>query len=237
MKRHGKTGSEFTHQKKVKRMALIRNLVYLVLFLLGVAAPLCLSLTTVPDHVLAEKNKKNNDKKGKKNQNQKPAQANKKQNKNNDRINGALRSPNGNNTSNRRGYVTYRSCPHSCSSNGLSKNVCRDWKEGSLCYIEDLTRPAGGPVNLGGPQVAVPQVPPPHYPEAADPNYGTIGEREACLQGGYRYQSDPFIDIHRVKRSGNIFGSKYRVYGSIEGVCLSEAGYFERGRKKNDFHV
>ena len=36
------------------------------------------------------------------------------------------------------GKVTKKPCPYSCRTEGISKNKCRDWKEGGLCVIERL---------------------------------------------------------------------------------------------------
>ena len=44
----------------------------------------------------------------------------------------------------------------------------------------------------------------------------------------------PRIEISRVKQSGGLFSGKYRINGSIYGACIEEAGYFERGRLKNE---
>lgn len=40
----------------------------------------------------------------------------------------------------------------------------------------------------------------------------------------------PRVEIHDVRRTGNVFGDKVKVRGVIEGVCISEAGLFEEGR-------
>lgn len=47
----------------------------------------------------------------------------------------------------------------------------------------------------------------------------------------------PRIDVSRIKASGNMFKSGYKVYGSFEGICLQEAGYFENGHLKQKFPV
>jgi hypothetical protein len=49
--------------------------------------------------------------------------------------------------------------------------------------------------------------------------------------------SRPYINIARVRPTGNVFGSKYKVFGSVEGMCLVEAGYFEGGRKVSNIPV
>jgi hypothetical protein len=44
----------------------------------------------------------------------------------------------------------------------------------------------------------------------------------------------PQIDIGRVRSSGGMLSSKYRLEGSIYGNCIEEAGYFENGRMKEE---
>jgi hypothetical protein len=36
--------------------------------------------------------------------------------------------------------VSVHLCPYDCTSLGLGKSECRDWREGALCYVEDLRR-------------------------------------------------------------------------------------------------
>jgi hypothetical protein len=45
------------------------------------------------------------------------------------------------------------------------------------------------------------------------------------------------VRIDRVKPTGNVFGDKVKVEGTIEGVCISEAGLFEDGDKKEEIRV
>lgn len=49
--------------------------------------------------------------------------------------------------------------------------------------------------------------------------------------------SNPRVDLHSVKKSGPALGGIYKVTGTIEGVCLVDAGYFERGRKATNISV
>lgn len=34
--------------------------------------------------------------------------------------------------------VSSRPCPYSCKTQGIRKSVCKDWREGNTCYIDDL---------------------------------------------------------------------------------------------------
>lgn len=49
---------------------------------------------------------------------------------------GGAASPQGSNA------IKSATCPFSCESQGLTRDKCRDWREGDTCYVEDLR--AGG---------------------------------------------------------------------------------------------
>ena len=34
--------------------------------------------------------------------------------------------------------ITSSNCPYSCRTQGIPKNVCKDWKENGRCFIDDL---------------------------------------------------------------------------------------------------
>lgn len=127
----------------------------------------------------------------------------------------------------RRGHVSSRQCPHSCKTVGLPKSSCRDWKEGNICYVEDLTRAPGR-----DPVVVQPQGPvyEPVQPSGTD-------ARSACAQMGRWDMGRPRIDIGRSSHTGNIFGDRRKVRGTVEGRCLVEAAVFEDGRKVQDIRV
>ncbi len=36
--------------------------------------------------------------------------------------------------------VTSKPCPYDCKAAGLKKKICKDWKEGNTCYVEDLRK-------------------------------------------------------------------------------------------------
>ena len=128
-----------------------------------------------------------------------------------------------------RGYVTYTSCPHSCKTVGLAKNVCRDWQRGRTCYVEDLTRtPSSKPVPIRPPSPPKPAPP---------PSYGTDADVRACRELDRLRIAPPRVDIRKIRRSGNFFQSKFRAFGSIEGICLVEAALFEDGRKIRDIRI
>jgi hypothetical protein len=35
------------------------------------------------------------------------------------------------------GLVQSRRCPFSCSTQGIAKDHCRDWRQGDTCFVED----------------------------------------------------------------------------------------------------
>lgn len=45
-----------------------------------------------------------------------------------------------------RGNVRSAPCPFSCQTQGIPKSQCKDWREGNICYVEDLR----GRGNVGG---------------------------------------------------------------------------------------
>jgi len=116
-----------------------------------------------------------------------------------------------------KGLVTSRSCPFSCRTEGIPKNVCRDWKEGDLCYIEDLRK----------------------APSPGQASSTTTSENRSsdCQNVAASQLAEPRIEIARVKPTGNVLDNKVRITGTIEGSCLSEAGLFEEGRKVESIAV
>lgn len=152
----------------------------------------------------------------------------------------------------RKGYVSYQACPHSCRTLGIPKTDCRDWREGELCYVEDLRRaplaapsttPLPRPTYGIGRPLTSPRYPPPSQvrpvprpvPETIDPGYQR--DRVECERLDRRYIAPPRINIERVKKSGNLFADKVRVYGSVEGVCLVEAGLFEYSKPEEPIRL
>lgn len=133
-----------------------------------------------------------------------------------------------------RGLVTSAPCPHSCRSMGLDKRRCKDWREGNTCFVEDLNRQP------------LPAAPAPSYPNPVQPSYpgavyppaggGQAGAAE-CRQMDNYYMARPRVNLGRAKPSGNVFSDKVRVSGSVEGVCLVEAGLFEDGRRVQSIPV
>lgn len=42
-----------------------------------------------------------------------------------------------------RGMVTSAKCPYDCQMAGLASDICRQWRSGSTCHVEDLTQAPG----------------------------------------------------------------------------------------------
>lgn len=60
---------------------------------------------------------------------------------------------------------------------------------------------------------------------------------DSCANMSRSQIGRPRIEIDRVKSTGNLFGDKVKVRGTIEGVCLAEAGLFEDGRKVDSIPI
>jgi hypothetical protein len=117
-------------------------------------------------------------------------------------------------TAQNRGRTTSAPCPHSCATQGIPKNACRDWREGKVCFVEDLRFPPQGQSS------------------------GEVGvDQSQCRNLVGSRIARPRVRIDRVKPTGNVFGDKVKVEGTIEGVCISEAGLFEDGDKKEEIRV
>ncbi len=67
--------------------------------------------------------------------------------------------------------------------------------------------------------------------------YGGNGDRgafESCRQMRIRA---PRIEIGRVRPTGGLFSGKYKLDGAVAGICIEEAGYYEKGRLKEKFNI
>jgi len=70
-----------------------------------------------------------------------------------------------------------RRCPFSCRTEGISKDHCRDWRHGNICYVQDTW---GGRARLAPPAVSFYPAPIPYRGTYYSPAYGyrepTVGE-------------------------------------------------------------
>lgn len=68
------------------------------------------------------------------------------------------------------------------------------------------------------------------------PGVSSIAEDAASPCAGVAREDlrRPAIEVSRERSTGNYFDDKVKVTGTIEGACLSEAGYYENGRKVED---
>lgn len=138
-----------------------------------------------------------------------------------------------------RGYVSSRPCPYSCRTQGIPKKHCRDWKENGLCYIEDLRKQPNPVQQTQPPGTSIIQTPAVVQRPGSGiaPPYGGSSGLVECQNTRRNQIAPPYVNISRVSRSGNFFKNKYRIYGSIEGICLVDVGAFEDGRKIHTIQV
>ena len=125
----------------------------------------------------------------------------------------------------RHGEVTNANCPYSCRTQNIPKQDCRDWRNGDTCYIEDLRRRPSQQQPQKNDHFAMT-----HPTQNQD-------EKAACEATDRYAMTEPYINIDRSHPSGNLFGNKERIYGSVEGICLIEAGYFEYGKKVSEIPI
>ncbi|MCO6431361.1 MAG: hypothetical protein J5J00_10910 [Deltaproteobacteria bacterium] len=121
----------------------------------------------------------------------------------------------------REGKVTSRPCPHSCKTAGLADKDCRDWREGNTCFVEDLTKSS-----------------------ISDSRAQLRRERQAASGPGCEdvrrsEVRQPSIKIEDTSRSSGGFfdAGERKIFGAVEGSCLSETGLYEDGRKVEDIPV
>ena len=125
----------------------------------------------------------------------------------------------------RHGYISSASCPYSCRTQGIDKRNCRDWKNGNTCFVEDLNRAPAAP------PIAVPHAPPFPTRPGIRPDNPINPANSSCDVIDRSAIAPPSIYIADVKTTGNFVGSKLKVRGYVEGICLAEAGGYENGRR------
>ena len=149
------------------------------------------------------------------------------------------------------GRVTANNCPYNCESARLAQRDCRDWRDGNTCYVEDLRRSSYSglqpdtdgkvgdreyPTRLTFQQRGRTDSPVAYnYDDKYNNQHDNYGDRY-CETVARRDVSAPRIEVSDV-REGGFFSSDARIVGTVEGSCLTEAGYFERGRKVRDIPV
>ena len=144
--------------------------------------------------------------------------------------------------------VTSRKCPYNCDLAGLSRDSCREWRVGDRCYVEDRSFEYSDGVIVK---------PSKEYTQNRDrynleENWDSSSSETRDPFGGdstkskistecrdiNRYDlTPPSINISRVRDSETVFGYQVKIKGSIEGVCLTEAGLFENGEKTKNISV
>ena len=133
------------------------------------------------------------------------------------------------------GQISARQCPHSCRTLGIKKSQCRDWRRGNICYVEDLRRKSTNKYSKR-PPIVYKRGPFSPYLQKKSP-YTYYNNQNRCNSNYAHYVSSPYVHIDSIKKTGNFFKSKYRVKGSIEGACLTQAALYEHGRFKQEIPV
>ena len=62
--------------------------------------------------------------------------------------------------------------------------------------------------------------------------YGGRGDTEAGRRCRETRIRSPQIEIGQIRPTGGLFSGKYKFEGAIAGICIEEAGYYEKGRLK-----
>lgn len=140
----------------------------------------------------------------------------------------------------KRGKVTSARCPYNCKTIGLEGRLCRQWREGDLCYVEDLTRapdPAPKPKDAKIPDARVPDAGAKVSRPAADKNSFSMNVPEKqsavlkCRKVNPYYLSKPIVRIKSIRSVDRYAPKEFKVGGTIEGICIVEAGYYEDGER------
>lgn len=63
------------------------------------------------------------------------------------------------------------------------------------------------------------------------------GESISCRGAGVEFLAPPRVNVYSLVQTNAVVTPQYRAQGSVEGVCLVEAGYFESGRKQQLFRI
>jgi len=132
------------------------------------------------------------------------------------------------------GLVTSRACPYSCETRRLPKSVCRDWQEAETCYVEDLTKPAEDNTRAADDLGLEAPVKPRRGQQLLEEEEivppGEISGTEECKRLYRNELAPPRVNLETGKGDSRFF-DRSTVKGTVEGICLQEAGYFERGQK------
>ena len=74
----------------------------------------------------------------------------------------------------------------------------------------------------------------PGYPPGG---YGGRGDSDAGRRCRDMRIRPPRIEIGQLKPTGGLFSGKYKFEGAISGICIEEAGYYEKGRLKERIEI
>ncbi len=136
-----------------------------------------------------------------------------------------------------RGHITARPCPWSCTISGISVGNCRDWREGSTCYVEDVSKRSQSSPGINSGAHGWTQIDREssgtiiYMPSTSGTSTGTIHPGRSCERLKGTNIAAPRVFIERIEKAGISFEGNYRVKGTVEGICIIEAGVFKEGRK------
>ncbi len=85
------------------------------------------------------------------------------------------------------------------------------------------------------PQITVYSGPPHPRRDWHDRNRIIIDNR--ICRAGNSYLAPPHVDIISTKRLGSLSARRFKVTGTVEGICLVDAGLFEDGKKVQNINI
>lgn len=139
----------------------------------------------------------------------------------------------------RQGFLTYHECPYRCEQAGLNRDMCKDYRREGWCVVEDLGKPRQTNFvlprrNQGGAPMQQTRLTGGSIPYS--PRQEAASEMLRRCQSK-RFIPAPLVNISKVKSTGSIFRSRLKVFGSVEGVCLTNAGVFQNNSPKSVINV
>lgn len=142
----------------------------------------------------------------------------------------------------RQGFLTYHECPYRCEQAGLKREMCRDYRREGWCVVEDLGNPRQ--TNFVLPRRYQVAAPTPQTQQTRliggttpnSPRHEAASEMQRKCNSK-RFIPAPLVNISKVKSTGSIFGNRLKVFGSVEGVCLSNAGVFQNNSPKSVINI
>ena len=118
----------------------------------------------------------------------------------------------------KRGFVASRRCPFNCRTEKIPAEECRTWSENGICFIEDFRRP---------PRITAA----PYNPFENNTNITSArSDYSDCKWLNKLDMPRTQINILSMEKTGPEKSDTYKIKGSIQGLCLADAVYFEYDR-------